>query len=93
MQLFGDLGIQSFVRKSRLNWIGHVSKMYSKGKVSQVFNSNPQGSRLRGRSKNRWWNCVQTDFNKCKIRNCKWPSKNRADWEKPMKEVKVRNGL
>jgi hypothetical protein len=45
MQLFGDLYILSFLRMSRLNWIGHVNSMR---KVSQVFNSNPQGSRLRG---------------------------------------------
>ena len=34
--------------------------MDSKRKVSQVFDNNLQGSRLRGRPKNRWWNCVQT---------------------------------
>jgi len=79
MQLFGDLDILSFVRKSRLNWIGHVNRKNNKRKVSLVFNNNPQGSRLRGRSKNRWWNCVQTDINKCKTKNCKWQSKNRAD--------------
>ena len=37
-QLFGDLDILSFVRKCRLNWIGHVNRMDSKRKVSQVFN-------------------------------------------------------
>jgi len=41
MQLFGDLGILSFVRIGWLNWIGHVSRMDSKRKVSQVFNGNP----------------------------------------------------
>ena len=51
MQLFGDLHILSFVRVSRLNWIGHVNRMDSERKVSQVFNNNPQGSRLRGRPK------------------------------------------
>ena len=54
MQLVRDLDILSFVRISRLNWISHVNRMDSKRKVSQVFNNNPQGSRLRGRPKNRW---------------------------------------
>jgi hypothetical protein len=71
MQLFGDLDILSFVRVGRLNWIGHVNRMDSKRKVSQVFNNNPQGSRPRGRPKNRWWSCVQTDINKCKITDWK----------------------
>jgi len=48
MPLFGYLDILSFVRISRLNWIGHVSRMDSKRKGSQVFNNNPQRSQLRG---------------------------------------------
>jgi hypothetical protein len=44
MQLFGHLGILSFVRISHLNWTGLVKKMDSKRKVSQAFNSNPQGN-------------------------------------------------
>jgi hypothetical protein len=71
MQLFGDLDILSFIRISRLNWISYVNGMDSKRKVNQVFKSDPQGSRLRERPKNRWWICVQTDINKCKIRNWK----------------------
>jgi len=48
MQLFIDVGIFSFLRISLLNWIGHVNRMDSKRKVSQVFKNNLQGSRLRG---------------------------------------------
>jgi hypothetical protein len=59
MQLFGDLDILPFVRISRLNWIGHVNRMDSTRKVSQVCNNNPQGSRLRGRPKTGWWNRVR----------------------------------
>jgi hypothetical protein len=51
MVLFGDLDILSFVRLSRLNLIGHVNRMDNKRIVSQVFNNNPQGIRLRGRPK------------------------------------------
>ena len=71
LQLFGDLDIHSFVRISRLNWIGHVKRMDSKRKVSQAFDNNPQGRRLRGRPNKRWWNCVQTDIKKHKIKNWK----------------------
>jgi hypothetical protein len=37
MQLFGDLDIPSFVRVSRLNWFGHISRKDSERKVSQVL--------------------------------------------------------
>jgi len=30
---------------------------------SQVFNNYPQGSRLKGRPKKRWWNCVHILIN------------------------------
>jgi hypothetical protein len=58
IQLFGDLDILSFVRKSLLSWIGHINRMNSKRKVSQVFKTNIQGNRLTGRSKNRLWGSV-----------------------------------
>ena len=54
MRPCGDLDVLSFVRISQLNWIGHVNRIDSKRKVSQVFNNNPQRSQLRGRPKDRW---------------------------------------
>jgi hypothetical protein len=55
MQLFGDLDLDilSFVRISRLNWIGHVNRMDSKINVTQVIDSNYQGCRLRGQKEKR----------------------------------------
>ena len=73
--------------------IGHVNRMAGKRKESQVFNNNPHRSPLRGQSRNRWLNCVHTDINKCKIKNWKEKSRNRADWEKSIKEAKVHIGL
>jgi hypothetical protein len=35
-----------------------------------------KGSRLKGRPKNKWWNCVQTDINRCKITNWKERAKD-----------------
>ena len=83
----------SFASISRLNWIDHVNRMDSKRKVSKVHSNIPQGSRIRGRLKNRWWNCVQTDINKCKITNWRGRSKNRADCEKFIKVRKIRMGM
>jgi hypothetical protein len=68
--------------------------MDSKRNVSKVFNNNPQGRRIRGRQNHRW-NCVQTDtcIKKWKITNWKGSLKNIADWEKSIKEAKVRIGV
>jgi len=40
----------------------------------------------KGTTKNRWWNCVQTDTTKYNITNWKYGSKNIAEWEKSIKE-------
>jgi len=61
MQQFEDLDIPSFVSVSRLNCFGHVNRMDSERKVSQVFKNNVKGSQLRGQTKNRRWNRVQRD--------------------------------
>jgi len=37
----------------------------------------------------RWWNCLQTNINRCKIKNWKVRAKNRAELEKSTKEVKT----
>jgi hypothetical protein len=44
-------------------------------------------------TKNRWYNCVPTGINKCKIMNWKERSKSRAGWEESIQEVKVCIGL
>ena len=51
MQLFGDSDILSFARTYRLHCIGHVNRIDSKKKVSQIFNNNPKGSLQSGRQK------------------------------------------
>jgi hypothetical protein len=68
-QLYGDLDIVSFIRINRLRWIGHANRMDNKRMVYEVFANQPQGSRLTGRPKYRWWDCVYGDVRKCKIRN------------------------
>jgi hypothetical protein len=39
------------------------------------------------------WDCVQKDINKCKIKRWRDGSNNTADWEKFVKEAKVRIGM
>ena len=63
MQLSGNFDVLSFFRITQLNWFGHVNRMVSARKVSQVFHSNTQRSQLRGQPNTRWWNCVKTDMN------------------------------
>jgi 3'-phosphoadenosine 5'-phosphosulfate sulfotransferase len=60
--------------------------------IPQVRNRRSPGKSTKRTTKNRWWNCVQTDIYK-KIKNGKERSRNRVDWVKSIKEVKVCIGL
>ena len=68
IQLLGDPDIVSNVRLGRLRWIGHINRMSNNRKVKQIFKSQPQGTRLKGGPKKRWWDCVRQDLEKCKIK-------------------------
>jgi hypothetical protein len=58
--------------------------MDSKRKVSQVLNNNPQGSRLRGRPYNRWWNCVQIDKTDTNLKTVKGGQKIELTGRNPL---------
>ena len=62
MEMYGDLDVISFIKLNRLRWIGQVSRMDANKKVHQVCYTRPEGKRLRGRPKNRWWDSVQKDI-------------------------------
>ena len=76
MNLYEDVDIVSFIRLSRLRWIGHVDRMDKERKVYNIFYNQPQGTRVR--PKNRWMDCVLSDIKKCKIRNWKEQSRDRG---------------
>jgi len=54
-------------KSAELDWLCKNNGWYCTRKVNQVFYNTLQGSRLRIRPRNRWWNCVQTNNNKLKI--------------------------
>ena len=60
--MYGDLDVNSFIKLNRLRWVGHVSRMDANKKVYQMCYTHPEGKRLRGRPKNRWWDSVQKDI-------------------------------
>ena len=81
-----NFDVPSFVRIRRLNWICLFNRTGSNRKVSQVFNNNPQESRLRGRPKNRWWNCIHTQILiNAKLQIGERGQKHRAAWERSVK--------
>jgi len=69
--------------------------MDSKRKVSRAFNNNPQGSRLRRRPPTKKYCGVfyQQILINSKLQIGRRGPKSETDWEKSIKEAKVRIGL
>ena len=63
--IFGDLDFISFIRISRLKWIGHLNRMHADRLPKSIFNNQLKQNRLIDRRN--WWNCVQADLKKYKI--------------------------
>ena len=84
------MDIISFIRLSKLTWIGHVNGMDQERKVYNIFYNQPQGIQIRGRPKNQWMDCVLPDLKECKIRNWKEQSRDRGIWRRSIMEVKTR---
>jgi hypothetical protein len=51
MQTFGYLYILSIVRRCQFKWVGHFNRIDRNRKISDLFKNNPQGSRMKRRSK------------------------------------------
>ena len=93
MQLFGDLDVFSYVRIIQLNWIGQINRMDSNRKVSQVFNNNPTGSRLRDDQDTDGVIVYKQILINEKFKLEREVKENRADWDKSIQESRVRNGM
>ncbi|PSN40205.1 hypothetical protein C0J52_25406 [Blattella germanica] len=66
--------------------------MEASRKVKMVFNNNPEGTRLRGRPRNRWWNCVRADLNRFGISNWSELAMDREGWKRAMEEANAHLG-
>jgi hypothetical protein len=90
MNLYEDVDIVSFIRLSRLRWIGHVSRMDKERKVYKIFCNQPQGTQVKGRPKNRWMVHCQT-FN-AKLGTGR-SRRDRGIWRRSIMEAKACIGL
>lgn len=90
--LYKEPDLETHIRFQRLRWLGHITRMEASRKVKMVFNNNPDGTRLRGRPRNRWWNCVRADVDRFKITNWSELAMDREGWKRAMEEAKAHLG-
>ena len=70
------------IKTLRLRWLGHMERMGNIRVQKNVLNMKPDGSRSVGRPRLRWLDNVEDDLCRLGIRNWRWLTASRDEWQK-----------
>lgn len=92
-RLYKEQDIISFIKVNRLRWVGHVVRMGDCRVPKKLFETNPEGTRGRGRPKGRWKDAVTKDLSGLRVRNWRSLAVNRDRWRSLLREAKADSRL
>ena len=78
-----------FIKKQRLNWLGHVERMAEDNNVQKIKRWKPMSERPMGRAKTRWEDDVLEDIKRMNVRNWKKVEQNRDSWKKVVEQART----
>jgi hypothetical protein len=81
--------IIGFIKKQRLNWLGHVERMAEDNIVHKIKRWKPVSKRPIGRPKTRWEDDVLEDIKSINVRNWKKVAQNRDSWKKVVEQARI----
>jgi len=79
--------IIGFIKKQRLNWLGHVERMAEDNNVKKIKRWKPMSKRPIGRPKILWEDDVLEDIKSTNVRNWKNVAQNRDRWKKVVEQA------
>ena len=85
--------IIGFIKKQRLNWLGHVERMAEDNNVKKIERWKPLSKRPIGRPKIRWEDDVLEDMKSVNASNWKNVAQNRDRWKKVAEQARTLNRL
>jgi len=74
--------IIGFIKKQRLNWLGHVEHMAEDKIVQKIKSGKHMSKRPIGRPKTCWEDDVLEDIKSINVHNWKKEAQNRDSWKK-----------
>jgi len=85
--------IIGFIKKQRLNWLGHVERMGEDNNVQKNKRWKPTYKRPIGRPKKCWEDDVLEDIKSMNV--CKWKNvaQDRDRWKKVVEQARTLNRL
>jgi hypothetical protein len=85
--------IIGFIKKQRLNWLGHVEHMAEDNNVRKIKRWKPMSKRPIGRPKTRWEDDVLEDIRSMNVRNWKKVAQDKDSWKKAVEQARTLYGL
>jgi hypothetical protein len=85
--------IIGFIKKQRLNWLGHVERMTEDNNVKKINRWKPMSKRPIGRPKLRWEDDVLEDIKSMNVHNWKKVAQGRERWKKVVEQARTLNRL
>ena len=85
--------IIGFIKKQRLNWLGHVERMAEDNNVLKTKRWKPMSKRPIGRPKTRWEEDVLEDIKSMNVCNWKKVVQNRDSWKKVVEQARTLHRL
>jgi hypothetical protein len=76
--------IVRFIKSQRIRWLGHVERMEDNAMPKRM---------LKGRSRRRWLDDVESDFKKMEVKGWKEKMTDREQWRLVVEEAKAHPGL
>ena len=78
-----------FIKKQRLNRLGHVERMAEDKIVQKIKRWKPMSKRPIGRPKTRWEDDVLEDIKSMNVPNWKKVAQNRDSWKKLVEQART----
>ena len=85
--------IIGFIKKQRLNWLGHIERMAEDNNVQKIKRWKPMSKGPIGRPKIHWEDDVLEDIKSMNVRNWKNVAQNRDRWKKVFEQARTLNRL
>jgi len=85
--------IIGYIKKQRLNWLGHVERMAEDNIMQRIKRWKPMSKRPIGRPKICWEDDVFEDTKNMNVRNWKKVAQNRNSWKKVVEQARTLHRL
>ena len=82
-----------FIKKQRLNWLGHVERMAEDNNVQKIKRWKSMSKRPIGRPKTCWEDDVLEDIRNMNVGNWKKVAHDRDSWKKTVEQARTLRSL